>query len=269
MRSSAGSGKTNSPSRRDHRAAVPARDDVGHDLGAVEPAGLDQRHERRRGVLVDLDERVLVLDGLEVGVRADRGLGRDDAHAPVARGQRGRRGARPDDAEDGHVVAPRRSRGPPPMTVLQATTMAFTSRATSWSRHSWRSGRPPRRAAARTARARCRRGRRCSPGSRRRTSRSTVSPPTPESKKPIGRRSATSAPRSGGAARPARAGSSAAAMAPMSGLIRAVGIGEHEGHALIVRLDNQPSIGDDARTPAPARALDRAAVRCRRSNPSG
>jgi hypothetical protein len=36
-------------------------------------ARLDQRDERRRRVLVDLDERVLVLDRREVGVRADGG----------------------------------------------------------------------------------------------------------------------------------------------------------------------------------------------------
>ena len=54
-------------------------------------AGLDQRHERRRRVLVDLDRRVLVLDRAEVGVRADRGRRRDDADPPVARRQGGRR----------------------------------------------------------------------------------------------------------------------------------------------------------------------------------
>ncbi len=81
------------------------RDHLGTHLVAVEPAGLDQGHEGRRGVLVDLDERVLVLDGLEVGVRADRGLGRDDADPSGSRGQGGGRGARADDADDGHVVA--------------------------------------------------------------------------------------------------------------------------------------------------------------------
>ena len=44
-----------------------------------QPAGLHEGHELRRGVLVDLDEGVLLLDGLEVGVRADGGLGGDDA----------------------------------------------------------------------------------------------------------------------------------------------------------------------------------------------
>ena len=69
-------------------------------------ARLDERDERRRRVLVDLDRRVLVLDRPEVGVRADRGRRRDDADPAVARGQRGRRGARPDDAQDRQVVAP-------------------------------------------------------------------------------------------------------------------------------------------------------------------
>ena len=74
--------------------------------GPVSSPGLDHRHERRRGVLVDLDRRVLVLDRLEVGVRADGRRRGDDADPPVARGQRGRRGAGPDDAQDRQVVAP-------------------------------------------------------------------------------------------------------------------------------------------------------------------
>ena len=52
------------------------------DVGAVELSGLDQRHQLRRGVLVHLDERVLVLDRLEVGVRAD---GRPVAITPTRR----------------------------------------------------------------------------------------------------------------------------------------------------------------------------------------
>ena len=137
MRSSAGSGKTYSPSpvaiteQRRQRG-----DDLGTHLGALEPAGLDQGHERGRGVLVDLDERILVLDGLEVGMRADRGLGGDDAHPSGSRGQGGRRGARSDDAEDRHVVAARMVGSATADEVLQATTMALTSRAASSSRHS-------------------------------------------------------------------------------------------------------------------------------------
>ena len=57
-------------------------------------ARLDHRHEVGRGVLVDLDGRVLVLDRVEVGVRADRGRRRDDPDPPVAGRQCRRRGAR-------------------------------------------------------------------------------------------------------------------------------------------------------------------------------
>jgi hypothetical protein len=80
------------------------RGHLGLDVVAGEPPGLDHGHEGRRRVLVDLDERVLVLDGLEVGMRADGGLGGDDADTAGPRGQRSGRGARPDDAHDGHVV---------------------------------------------------------------------------------------------------------------------------------------------------------------------
>ena len=74
--------------------------------GPDEHARLDERHERRRRVLVDLDRRVLVLDRLEVGVRADGRRGGDHAD-PAAAGREGRGGrARPDDAEDRDVVAP-------------------------------------------------------------------------------------------------------------------------------------------------------------------
>ncbi len=75
------------------------------ELGAAEDPGLDHRHEARGRVLVDLDRRVLVLDRVEVGVRADGGRRRDDAHAPVARGERRRGGAGPDDAQHRQVVA--------------------------------------------------------------------------------------------------------------------------------------------------------------------
>ena len=56
-------------------------------------------------MLVDLDRRVLVLDRLEVGVRADGGRRRDDADPPDAGGERGRGRTGPDDTEDGQVVA--------------------------------------------------------------------------------------------------------------------------------------------------------------------
>ena len=85
------------------RQGVP---DGGLDLGPGEQARLDHRHERRRGVLVDLDGRVLLLDRLEVGVRADRRRRGDDADPPDPGRQRGRGGARSDHAEDRQRVAP-------------------------------------------------------------------------------------------------------------------------------------------------------------------
>ena len=78
----------------------------GLDLGPGEEARLDHRHERRGGVLVDLDGRVLLLDRLEVGVRADGGRGRDHADPPDPGRQGGRGGAGPDHAEDRQRVAP-------------------------------------------------------------------------------------------------------------------------------------------------------------------
>ena len=69
-------------------------------LGPARMPGLDHRHERRRGVLVDLDRRVLVLDRREVGVRADRRRRGDDPDPPVAGRQRGRLGTGPDDPQD-------------------------------------------------------------------------------------------------------------------------------------------------------------------------
>ena len=61
--------------------------DLGGRSGQV--AGLDQRHERRGGVLVDLDRGVLVLDGGEVRVRPDRRRRGDHADSSIARRQRG------------------------------------------------------------------------------------------------------------------------------------------------------------------------------------
>ena len=107
MRAEGGSGKMNSPSasRSPSRGASEFAN-VGLDPLAVEPAGLDHRHERRRRVLVDLDGRVLVLDGVEVGATPDGSRGGDhaDAAVPGREGRRYRPG--PDDAEDGQVVPP-------------------------------------------------------------------------------------------------------------------------------------------------------------------
>ena len=137
MRSSAGSGKTYSPSpARSPSSGASAAADLGADLVAVEPSGLDHGHEGRRRVLVDLDERVLVLDGLEVGVRADGGLGGDDADTTRPRGQRGGRGARSHDAQRWARRSAARIVGRATAEdVLQATTMALTSREASTSRH--------------------------------------------------------------------------------------------------------------------------------------
>jgi hypothetical protein len=95
----------NSPFRRACQGAAPG---VGHgraDLGAAQHAGLHERHEGRGGVLVHLDRRVLLLDRVEVGVRADRGRRRDDTDPPRPRGEGGGLRARADDAEDWRVVA--------------------------------------------------------------------------------------------------------------------------------------------------------------------
>jgi hypothetical protein len=80
------------------------REGVGHGADRdvpVELAGFHERNERRCGVLVDLDDRVLVLDRGEVRVGPDRGGGGDDADPPVPCGERGRRGAGPDHAQHG------------------------------------------------------------------------------------------------------------------------------------------------------------------------
>ena len=65
--------RTRRPQSRSPEQRRQAVGDGGLDLGAGQLAGLDQRHERRRRVLVHLDGRVLVLDRAEVGVRADGG----------------------------------------------------------------------------------------------------------------------------------------------------------------------------------------------------
>ena len=98
-----------SPSRSPSSGAS-ASATVASASGRSSDPGLDHRHQARRRVLVDLDRRVLVLDRVEVGVRADRRRRRDDADPPVAgREGRGRR-ARPDDAQDRQVVAARGTR---------------------------------------------------------------------------------------------------------------------------------------------------------------
>ena len=122
------------------RLRAAARSDRADDLldeAAVELACLDQRHQVRRRVLDDLDERILFLDRLEVGTRPDGRLGGDHADAPVAcrerRGRRARAGRRraaarrSAGADDGRATA---------LDVLHATTIALTSRAASSSRHS-------------------------------------------------------------------------------------------------------------------------------------
>jgi hypothetical protein len=76
---------------------------LGH--RAAQLAGLDERDQGRRRVLVDLDRGVLILDRGEVGVRADRRGGRDDPDPSVAARERRRRGPRPDDAEHRQVVS--------------------------------------------------------------------------------------------------------------------------------------------------------------------
>ncbi len=123
---------------RARRAAVRAlRRTVARTSGPSRPAGLDQRHELGRRVFVDLDEGVLVLDGLEVGVRADRGLA-SRSRPPGAcawpgpqpwrpGGRRPRSARRSERRIVGSATADE---------VLQATTMALTSRAASSSRHS-------------------------------------------------------------------------------------------------------------------------------------
>ncbi len=76
------------------------------DQGPVELAGLDQRDEGRRGVLEDLDRRILFLDRVEISVRANRGRGRDHAY-PAGPGREGSgHRPRPDHAQDRQVVAP-------------------------------------------------------------------------------------------------------------------------------------------------------------------
>ena len=56
-------------------------------------------------MLVHLDGRVLVLDGVEVRPRANSGRRGDDADAASSRGQRGRDGAGPHHSENRQVVA--------------------------------------------------------------------------------------------------------------------------------------------------------------------
>ena len=67
---------------------------------------IGERHERRRGVLVDLDRRVLVLYRRKIGVRTNRCRCRDHPDPPVSGRQGRRHRAGPDNAEDRQVVAP-------------------------------------------------------------------------------------------------------------------------------------------------------------------
>ena len=85
------------------------RERVAHgrlDLRTGQPAGLDHGHERRGRVLVDLDRRVLLLDRVEVGVRADGGRRGDDPDPADPGGQDGRPGTRPDHPQDRQAIAP-------------------------------------------------------------------------------------------------------------------------------------------------------------------
>ena len=196
IRAEAGSGNTNSPasSRSPSSGASASRDDR-LDLRPAQPARLDERHERRRRVLVDLDRRVLVLDRREVGVGPDRRRRRDHPDPPVARRQRRGHRPGPDDAEDRQVVAPPEvAEGDRGRRVAGDDDRLDVARRRA--RRAPRSRRrgPRRRGGRRTARERCRRDRSSTRRAiRRRISRRTVSPPTPESKTPIGRGSDTSA----------------------------------------------------------------------------
>src|SRR5664279_1618047 len=78
--------------------------DRGNGGVAGKHAGLHERHEGRRRVLVDLDGRVLLLDRVEVRVRADRGGRGDHAHPARPRGERRGLGPGPDDPQRGDVV---------------------------------------------------------------------------------------------------------------------------------------------------------------------
>ena len=95
IRAEGGSGWMNSPfSSRRPSSGARASATAASTSGPASAAGLDERDERRRRVLVDLDGRVLLLDRVEVGVRADRRRRGDHADAPGPRRERRRLGAR-------------------------------------------------------------------------------------------------------------------------------------------------------------------------------
>ena len=167
--------------------------------------GLHHRNERRRRVLVHLDGRVLVLDRREVGVRPDGGRRGDDADPPVPRRQGRRRGTGPDDAQDRQRVAPSEGADPDGGRGVAGhddrLDVALRERVERLGREGQDlvvGARAVRRAGvvAEVDRRFVRRP----PG----ISRRTVSPPTPESKTPMGRGSDTSGP-SGVRPRPGRA----------------------------------------------------------------
>ena len=80
--------------------------DGGLDLRTRQEARLDHGDERRGRMLVHLDRRVLLLDRVEVGPRANGGRGGDDPDPADPRSQDGGGGPGPDHAEDRQPVAP-------------------------------------------------------------------------------------------------------------------------------------------------------------------
>ena len=125
-----------------------------------EVAGLDHRHEVGRRVLVDLDRRVLVLDRVEIGMRADRGRRRDDPDPAVAGREGGRGRARADDAEDRQVVAPPVGRDADGRRGVAGHDEGLDVALDEGVERLGREGQHlARRCARRTAPARCRRGR--------------------------------------------------------------------------------------------------------------
>ncbi len=79
--------------------------DRGLDLRSRQLSRFDQGDQLRGGVLEDLDERILFVDGLEVGVGANGGRGGDDSHRTCAGGQCGSGGTRTYHAEDRQCIA--------------------------------------------------------------------------------------------------------------------------------------------------------------------
>ena len=202
-----GRGKIDSPAAsRSPISGASASATAASAIGPGQLARLDERHERRRCVLVDLDGRVLVLDRREVGVRADRRRRGDHADPPVAGRQRGGRGAGPDDAEDRQVVAaPERTERDGGRGVAgddDGLDVALGERVEATRA---RSAGPRRRSGRRTGRGRCRRdrssirrasggGSRAGPSGRRPRSRRRRSDADPTSRLRPARRAAATRP---------------------------------------------------------------------------